>query len=213
MGTIALPQGTTNARVQPYLTVGEFLASEELSEGKYEYLSGIIYAMAGAGEPHNRIAISLAGMLYNRLRGRRCEAFGSEMKVRIDFPSSGNTYFYYPDAMIACNPAGAGHPWREQPAALFEIISESTRQIDEREKRAAYLGLGSLEAYVRIELDRAEAIVERRTIEGWKLERFTGLDAVIRLPTIEIELPLAELYERVTFPNSTEPSPSEGMSA
>ena len=213
MSTVALLQGTTNALVQPYLTVEEFLASEELSGGKYEYLGGIIYAMAGAGELHNRIAISLMGMLYNRLRGRRCEAFGSDMKVRIDFPSSGNTYFYYPDAMIACNPTDAGHPWREQPAALFEIISESTRQIDEREKRAAYLGLGSLEAYVRIEQDRAEATLERRTIEGWKLERLTGLDAMIRLPTLEIELPLAELYERVTFPNSTEPSADGGASA
>ena len=213
MSTVALLQGTTNALVQPYLTVEEFLASEALSEGKYEYLGGLIYAMAGAGEPHNRLAISLAGMLYNRLRGRRCEAFGSDMKVRIDFPSSGNTYFYYPDAMIACNPTDTGHPWREQPAALFEIISESTRQIDEREKRAAYLSLGSLEAYVRIEQDRAEATVERRTIEGWKLERLVGLDAVIRLPTLEIELPLVELYERVTFPNSTEPSADGGASA
>ena len=197
---------------QPYLTVEEFLASEELSPIKYEYLGGPIYAMAGAGEPHNRIAINLTGMLYNRLRGRRCEAFGSDMKVRINFPSSNSTYFYYPDAMIACNPRDVGHGWREQPAALFEITSESTRQIDEREKRAAYLELGSLEAYVRIEQDRAEAIVERRTIEGWKLERLTGLDTIIRLPTLEIELPLAELYERVAFPNPTEPSANGGAS-
>ena len=96
---------------------------------------------------------------------------------------------------------------------MFEVLSESTRQIDEREKRAAYLGLGSLEAYVQIEQDRPEVVVERRTIEGWQRERFTGLDAIIRLPTLAIELPLAELYERVTFPNSTDPSPSGGESA
>ena len=197
---------------QPYLTVEEFLASEELSPIKYEYLGGVIHAMAGASDPHNLIAFNLVGMLYARLRGRRCTGYGSDMKVRLQHPSSGRAYFYYPDAMIACNPIDAGRSWRTQPTALFEIISESTRQIDEREKRAAYLELGSLEAYVRIEQDRPEAVVERRTLEGWKLERLTGLDAVIHLPTLEIELPLAELYERVAFPNSTEPSAAGDVS-
>ena len=210
--TVLSPPGGS-ALVQPYLTVEEFLASEELSDTKYEYLGGVIHAMAGAGEPHNRIAINLTSALHTRLRGRRCEPFGSDMKVRINFPPSGSTSFYYPDAMVACNPADAGHGWRRQPAALFEIISESTRQIDEREKRAAYLSLGSLEAYVRIEQGHPEVVVERRTIEGWQIERLTGLDSVIRLPTLEIELPLAELYERVTFPNSTEPSASGEASA
>ncbi len=200
-------------RSQPYLTVEEFLASEELSPIKYEYLGGVIYAMAGASDPHNRIAINLTSALHARLRGRRCEAFGSDMKVRIYYESPGGTYFYYPDAMIACNPADPGHGWREQPAVLFEIISESTRQIDEREKRTAYLRLHSLEAYVRIEQDRPEIIVERRTLEGWKMERIIGLEAVISLPTLEIELPLAELYERVTFPKSTDSSPPGGASA
>ena len=196
-----------------YLSVEEFLASEELSPIKYEYLGGVIHAMAGASDSHNDIAFSLNGMLYNQLRGRRCKGYVADMKVRLQHPASGRTYFYYPDAMIACNPADVGQGWREQPAALFEIISESTRQIDEREKRAAYLGLGSLEAYVRIEQDRPEVIVERRTIEGWQIEHLTGLAAVVRLPTLEIELSLAELYERVTFPNSTEASPSGGESA
>ena len=190
---------------QSYMTVEEFLAGEELSPVKYEYLGGMVYAMAGAGEPHNRIAFSLYGMLYNRLRGRRREPFGPDMKLRLHFPSSGSTYFYYPDAMVVCNPTDEGHGWREQPAALFEILSESTRQIDEREKRVAYLGLHSLAAYVRIEQDRPEIIVERRTLEGWQMERFIGLDAVLKLPTLEIELPLAELYERVTFPEPVEP--------
>ena len=198
---------------QSYVTVEQFLAAEELSPVKYEYLGGVIHAVAGASDPHNTIAFNLVGMLYNRLRGRRCNGYGSDMKVRLQHLSPGSTYFYYPDAMIACNPADAGHSWREQPAALFEIISESTRQIDEREKRAAYLGLGSLEGYIRVEQDRPETLVERRTLEGWKLERLVGLDAIIRLPTLEIELPLVELYERVTFPNSTVPSADGGASA
>ena len=139
------------------------------------------------------------GMLYTRLRGKACEPFGSDMKVRL-LPLD-STYYYYPDAMIACDPADSGHGWRERPSALFEIISEETRRIDEREKRLAYLQLATLDAYVRIEQDRPRRSwssgAPRR--DG-RAERLSGLDAVVGLPTLGIELPLAELYERITFP-------------
>ncbi len=182
----------------PFITEDEYLASEIRSEFKREYLGGVIYAMAGASEAHNVIAMNLYAGLHRRLRGKPCQPFGSDMKVRL-LPLD-STYYYYPDAMIACDPADSGHGWRERPSALFEIISEDTRRIDEREKRLAYLQLASLEAYVRIEQDRTEVVVERRTPEGWRAERLSGLAAVVRLPTLEIDLPLGELYERVQFP-------------
>lgn len=182
----------------PEFTVEQYLADEVLSDVKREYLGGVVYAMAGASEPHNRIATRLLSMLDARLRGKPCEPFGSDMKVRLRPLDS--TYFYYPDAMVVCDPTDSGHGWRERPVALFEIISEDTRRVDEREKRVPYLQLPSLQAYVRIEQDRPEVVVDRRTPDGWKCERVTGLDAVVRLPELEIELPLAELFERVRFP-------------
>ena len=176
-----------------YVTVEEYLASEELSKVKHEYLGGVVYAMSGASEPHLIIRFNLTGMLHARLRGKRCKGFGSDMKVLLHPQPSGRAYYYYPDAMIACDPTDVGHGWRERPAALFEIASESTRQIDEREKRFAYLQLASLDAYVRIEQDRPEVILEHRTLEGWRLERLGSLQAIVRLPSIGIEQPLAEL--------------------
>ncbi len=69
---------------QPDMTEEEYLASEPDSEFKREFLGGAVYAMSGADEPHNRIAMNLIAMLHRQLRGRRCEAFGSDMQVRID---------------------------------------------------------------------------------------------------------------------------------
>jgi Uma2 family endonuclease len=155
--------------------------------------------MAGASDAHNTIAANLAGMLYIQLRGKPCQPFGSDMKVRL-YPLDA-AYYYYPDAMIACDPTDLGNGRRERPAALFEIISEETRRVDEREKRLPYLQLPSLQAYVRIEQERAEVVVDLRTPEGWRTERWKGLEAIMRLPALEIELPLADLYERVVFPN------------
>ncbi len=192
-----------------YVTVEEYLADEELSETKHEYLGGVVHAMSGAAEPHIIIEGNLAGMLYIRLRGKRCRPFGGNMKALLHPQPTGRAYYYYPDAMIACDPTDTGHGWRERPAVLFEIASESTRQIDEREKRFAYLQLASLEAYVRIEQDRPEVILEHRTLEGWRLERLVGLEAVVRLPSIGIDLPLVDLYEGVTFPSLPDPPAGE----
>ena len=189
---------STAAATTPFITEEEYLETEVRSEFKREYLGGAIYAMAGASEPHNIISANLLGMLYGRLRGKGCQPFGSDMKVRLHPIDS--TYYYYPDAMIACDPTDSGHGWRERPAALFEIISEDTRRIDEREKRLAYFQLASLQAYVLIEQGRPEVVVAHRTPDGWGSERLSGLEAVVRLPELEIELPLAELFERVKFP-------------
>lgn len=184
-----------------FLTVEEYLASEPLSEVKREYLAGMVYDMAGAGEAHNVIAMNLYAMLHTRLRGRPCQPFGSDMQARLRRPAG--FYHYYPDAMIACDPTDSpGCRWRERPAALFEILSESTRRTDEREKRLAYLELPSLQAYVRIDPDRPEVVMDVRTAatEDWRMEHCRGLAAVVKLPALGMELPLAELYERLVFP-------------
>jgi len=179
---------------QPWLSVEEFLAAETGYKVKHEYLGGMIYAMAGASLPHNTIGANLAGILYACLRGRRCQPFGSDMKARLSLGS--NTYFYYPDAMIVCGQAGLGTSWCERPSVIFEIISESTRSIDEREKRIAYLSLPSLDAYVRIEQDRLEVTIEHRDPAGWRRE-VLGEGDMIRLATVEVEFPVAALYERL----------------
>jgi Uma2 family endonuclease len=179
------------------VSVEEYLADEPLSEIKHEYLGGAIYAMAGASEPHNIVAVNLWVALGARLRGKPCRAFGSDMKVRLS--PLGETYFYYPDAMIACDPTDAGRNWRERPAALFEIISERTRRIDGGEKRWAYLQLPSLEAYVRLEQVRAEAVLDLRTEQGWRRQILPGLDAVLKTPSLGLEIPLAEIYDGVQF--------------
>ena len=189
-----------NLPSEGYMTVEEYLAAEEAGDIKHEYLGGVVYAMSGASNAHNVIEVNLNGMLYNQLRGRRCQHFGSSMKVRLQPQPTGRFYFYYPDAMIACDQTDVSeHGWRERPAALFEVMSPSTRHIDTREKRLAYLQLPSLEAYVRIEQKRPEVIVERRLAQSWTLERIVGLQSVIRLPLVGVELPLAELYEGLAF--------------
>jgi Uma2 family endonuclease len=178
-----------------HVTVEEYLAGEARSSEKHDYVDGAVYAMAGASETHNTIAANLLGMLYAQLRGKPCQPFGSDMKVWVR--ATQGQCFYYPDAMVACDPTDSGRDWRERPAAIFEIISEETRRVDEREKRFMYFNVPGLRAYVRLEQARFEAVIERPSSEGWLTERIAGTDAVLRLPELDLALPLTELYDRV----------------
>ena len=184
------------------VTVEEYLARELHSEVRHEYLGGYVYAMAGARTVHNRIASAWNGALYNQLRGKPCEPFNSDMKVRIRFP--GHTRFYYPDGMVVCEPNSAEDTFQDRPVVIAEVLSEATRRIDEGEKREAYLTIPTLMAYLLIETDQPRVVVHARTDSGFVASVYEGLDAVVPLDAINAELRLAELYERVTFGEANE---------
>jgi len=178
-----------------HISVEEYIAREARSAEKHDYVDGAVYAMAGASEAHNTIAANLLGMLYGQLRGKACQPFGSDMKVWTR--TAQGQCFYYPDAIVSCDPTDQGHDWREKPSAIFEIISEDTRRVDEREKRFMYFSIPGLLAYVRLEQARALVVVERPVAEGWITEHSMGLESILELPELGLSLPLAELYERV----------------
>ena len=190
--------------VSPYFVpLEEYLETERAAEARHEYLAGAVYAMAGAGEAHNIIAVNLLTLLNVALRDSRCQPFGSDMQLRLS--PLGATYCYYPDAMISCDPAEASRGWREHPAAIFEILSPGTRRIDEGEKQIIYLQVRSLQAYLRIEPGSPHVTMERRTPEGWRTDRVVGLGSAVTIEVAgyPITFPLAELYRRVVF--ETEP--------
>jgi Uma2 family endonuclease len=167
-------------------------------------MDGVMYAMAGGKKPHHVISRNLGGMLYNRLDGHRCTNTTANMKLRLTPPPGEEAELCYPDEMISCDPTDEGetdgHAWIARPTVIFEIMSASTRRLDEGRKRDEYLAIRSLDAYVRIEQERPEVVVDRRAGDLWLVERIFGLDGIVRLPSVGIELPLAELYKNVKFP-------------
>jgi Uma2 family endonuclease len=185
------------AHKQNLVTIEDYLAGELVSPVKHEYLGGVVYAMAGARNAHHLIAANTQVAAGSRLRGRRCRAFNSDTKIRIRLP--GHVRFYYPDVPVICRPNPPTDSFQDDPAVIFEVLSRRTRRIDEGEKKDAYLTIGSLSAYVLIEQDAPAVIVFRRTEQGFVREVHQGLDAVVPLPEIEIELPLAEIYDGVEF--------------
>lgn len=180
------------------ISIADYLRGEQNAKRRHEYVEGVVYAMVGATNAHNRIATNATGVLHSQLRGKPCQVFNSDTKVRVRLARG--TRFYYPDASVVCRLNPPTDTFQDAPVVLVEVISESTRRTDENEKRDAYCSSASLCAYLVVEQSAAAVVVHRRADSGFARETYLGCDAIVPLPEIECELPLADLYENVEFP-------------
>ena len=188
----------TAVKQPDFISVNDYLTGEQISDTKHEYLGGTVHAMAGATIRHNNIAGSCFASLHASLKGKSCQPFNSDTKVRIEFPD--HTRFYYPDAMVVCQSNPDTDHFQNQPVVIVEVLSDSTRRADLGEKRDAYLTIPSLKVLLFVEPDSPTVTLYRRLPEGgFASERHSGLDAIIELAEIGAHLSLADLYDRVEF--------------
>jgi len=179
------------------LSEEDYLAGEEHSEVRHEYLAGEVYAMSGASARHNTICGNLFAALHRHLAGSPCRVFMSDLKVRLKVLD--DTYFYYPDVMVACRPEDSASHYREQPCVLVEVMSATSERTDRREKLLAYREIAALEEYVLIAQDKSEVIVYRRAA-GWASER-PAAEGSLNLQSLSFSLPLAALYAGADAPD------------
>ena len=77
-----------------FVAVDDYLAGEEASELKNEYIGGTVYAMAGVTTDHNQIAGNFYASFKHALRGSPCRVFISDVKVRLDLQEQ-NVFYYF----------------------------------------------------------------------------------------------------------------------
>jgi Uma2 family endonuclease len=179
-----------------YFTPEQYLVAERLSDVKHEYVAGKVYAMAGTSAAHDRIANNIIAEMRNRLRGKRCEVFSSNLRVRIRLPGRAE-FYYYPDALVDCSRLPNHAIYAESPTVIFEVMSAETERVDQGEKLANYRTLPSLRVYVLLNQNNPAVTVYRLTGGEWQMEFYGSIDCVLELPEIESRLALAEIYDRV----------------
>jgi Uma2 family endonuclease len=179
------------------LTVEEYLRREREATERSEYLEGEILAMAGASLRHNAIVASLTARLYAPLRERGCGVYSSDMRVQVA------ESFLYPDVVIVCGQPilfDAAQDAITNPTVIVEVLSESTERLDRGRKSWAYRRLPSLQDYVLVSQEEPRVEHWRRGPDGaWLVSDIDGLQATLKLVSIGAELPLAEIYEQVSF--------------
>jgi Uma2 family endonuclease len=174
----------------------DYLQGELVSDIKHEYIDGEVFAMSGAKANHNRIASNVQGEFRNHLKGKPCESFPSDMKVKI------NSKYFYPDVMVVCSGISGDATFTESPTLIVEVLSKSTRRMDETIKREAYLSIPTLEEYVLIEQDFVDVEVVRKK-EGWRPSHYFMGDEV-RFESLDLNLSVEEIYDRVDNEDVTE---------
>lgn len=166
-----------------------YLQGELVSEIKHEFIDGEIFAMAGASKNHERISGNLYRKIGNFLDTSSCEPFSSDVKVKVGIN------FFYPDVMVVCNDQTEHPYYSESPTILVEVLSSSTRRIDQTIKRIAYQSIPSLREYLLIEQDFVDVEVCRKS-HGW-LPQHYFLGDEFTLESIGITLAIADIYRRV----------------
>jgi len=185
---------TAIPKAADWISPDEYLECERSDEERHEYVDGHVYSMAGASDDHNRIVLTLSSELRVALRGKRCEPFATDMKVKI--PPAFAEVFYYPDVLVAFDPTDNARYFRERPTVIIEVISPETERTDRREKAIAYRQISTVEAYVLVEQERMAATILRRAEVGWQSDVIQGPGAILKLPGMGVEIPLARIYER-----------------
>jgi Uma2 family endonuclease len=176
------------------LTLEEYLAFEEESPIRHEYVAGEVYAMSGPTTRHNTVSLNIHRYLHAAARRRGCRVFVEAIKLHIF------DRVYYPDVMVACGDAAEVELIVEEPSLVVEVTSPSTRATDRREKLEAYMRVASLRLYLIVDQRRKHVIVYARDAAGeWLRDEIDG-DGAIEIPFLDATLALADIYEDVKLP-------------
>lgn len=186
-------------QISSFVSPEEYLRLERQSEYKSEYLHGEIFAMTGASRKHNLIAVNTASSLNQQLRGRPCEAYVSDMRVKV----AASGLYTSPDIVVVC-----GEPKFEDdyldtllnPTVLFEILSRSTERYDGIAKSDYYRTLESLTEHLLVAQDEVRVEHYSKQADGqWSLSDLHSIAGVIELESIGCSLALRDVYDKVSL--------------
>ncbi len=183
------------------LTEQEYLAIERAAEFRSEFYKGEMFAMAGASGEHNRIKENFVVQLGMRLLDGPCESFSTDQRVLV----SPTGLYTYPDILVVCGEvefADGVFDTIVNPRVIIEVLSDSTEAYDRGAKFRQYRQIPTLQEYILVA--QKEPAVDQfvRQPNGlWILTGYFQLSETFRLSAVPLEIPMTDIYRRVTFPS------------
>jgi Uma2 family endonuclease len=181
-----------------YISVEEYLRSEENLAQRHEYVDGRLFAMSGATKKHNIIAFNVQSALHQHVRGSGCRAYASDVKVWVEAANS----FYYPDVVVSCGDTDQNSAVASNPVFIVEILSRATAAIDRREKVLAYKQIDSVKAYLIVHQSRQRVELHKRNDQAsWDVVEFGPGDEIIldSMPTGPVKIAMSTIYQDVDW--------------
>ncbi len=184
------------------LTVEEYVKLERTTDTKYEYHNGEVFAMAGGTFNHSVLCGNIHVQLTNQIKAvnKNCYTFNSEMKLNLDDYNS----YVYPDAMVVCGDFKQPVDFEDaitNPILIVEVLSDSTESYDRGEKFQKYQSIQSFSEYVLIAQNqpKVEVFYRAENTNNWQINYYEGLDNIVHLQSLQIDIDMKALYERVVF--------------
>jgi Uma2 family endonuclease len=194
---MGLPQTVQQLRESEYLQI------ERAAEFKCEFYDGEMFAMAGGTPMHSLLATNLGREFGNRLKGRSCVPFNSDLRLKV----LATGLYTYPDLSVVCGPLRFAVPEQDtivNPTVLVEVLSDSTEGYDRGKKFEHYRQIPELREYLLVSQKEPRIEAFLRTEKGpWQLREAVGLTAKLKIPSLKIVLSLAEVFANVKFPRAS----------
>jgi len=188
---------STQAKI--FLTPEQYLDIERQAERKSEYWQGEMFAMAGAGEPHNLLVTSISAQFYVQLRSSVSRTYAHDMRVRI----TATGLYTYPDIVVVCGAPQFLDGRRDtllNPTLIVEVLSPSTEAYDRGRKFEHYQSIDSLKQYLLVASERVHADLFTRQPGGqWLLTAASSIEDAMDLESVGCRITLRDSYERVEF--------------
>ena len=167
-----------------------FLRWNEGREGKRELVKGrVVEYMINVTRSHVRVVSRLLVELASKLDPARFEAFAVDIGLKT--PAG----VRYPDVVVDLAGGSEKDLAVTAPVLVCEVLSPSSIVRDTVEKQQEYLGIASLCFYLVLSQDEPRAWLWSREGEDWTgPEMIEGIDSVIPLPALGIEVRLGRLY-------------------
>lgn len=185
------------------MTVEEFFDWQQRQDRNYELVDGVpvitVKAMTGASRRHDRVTVNAIISLGTRLRGKPCSAATDDQSVLTDRGTR------RPDITVDCGKADDRSMAVADPRVVIEVLSPSTMRYDRFQKLEEYKRHPAIRVILLVDSEAPQVTVWRRVEGDWTYAELAGLDAVIELPEIDAELPLADLYADLTFEAPPQP--------
>jgi Uma2 family endonuclease len=178
---------------QRLMTLTEFLDWDDGTDTRYELVNGVPIAMAPAAPVHNAIAGNI-GRLFGSALPPSCLAMPQAGIARDDAQNA----FLIADVAVSCTPIRPGQRSTPDPVVIVEVLSPTTADYDRGTRLEIYRGLPSVQEILLIFSEARSATLWRRVEQGWLVQDMIG-DAMIRLDSIGVELPLSAAYANIEF--------------
>ncbi len=187
-----------------YYTPEEYCRLEETAEYKNEYLDGEITPMVGATTNHNLIALNFCRNFPTKINNQDYWAFMSD--VRLWMPRY--RFYTYPDVMVIKDKPlyeGKGTNTVTNALIIVEGLSKSTRDYDRTDKFKFYRSIPEFKEYILIDQYRyyVEQFYQQNNGE-WLFKASESENDVLRLYSVDIQISLLDIYQRIDFNLSEE---------